>query len=119
MVSGTFWDVAGRFEKSGRILADGVQKAWDLRAIWDWDDALLRANSPPSAESGFGALRGDQSRRQFDRNGLGSVFAASRLFSFADHVAHPLVMPPWGEASARRSEDCVGIGRSFAARTNI
>lgn len=58
MVSGTFWDVAGRFEKTGGISADHVRKASVLKAIRDRDDVSVQALSSPRVDSGFGTSRG-------------------------------------------------------------
>lgn len=84
MVSGTFWDVAGRPEGIGDRSADRVQRASIWQAIWDRDDAAIRAVSSPRAESGRGASRGDFSRRLLGRNRLDSTFTASSLF-FRSH----------------------------------
>ncbi len=58
MVSGTFWDVAGRFEKAGGISADHVRRDLVLQAIWDRDDVSVQALSSPRADSRFGASKG-------------------------------------------------------------
>lgn len=80
MVSGTFWDVAGRPERIGDHSADRVQRASIWQAIWDRDDVSIRAVSSPRAESGRGASRGDFMRRLLGRKRSRSAFTASNLF---------------------------------------
>lgn len=114
MVSGTFWDVAGRPERIGDHSADRVQRASIWQAIRDRDDVPSLAVSSPRAESGRGASRGDFSRRLLGRNRSRSAFTASSLFLFfrsrrprrrADVPgrAHPMMAEPSAAGGSHRT----------------